>query len=150
MKAVKTMKASRNAIALIKRFEGVRLKAYKPIPSEDKYTIGYGHYGVLASLTIDEEKAEKYLKKDVAKAEKSVNKYATRYHYDFNQNQFDALVSFTYNVGSIKRLTANGTRSVTEIGESILLYVKGSGKVLKGLIIRRRAEHALYTTPLVD
>jgi GH24 family phage-related lysozyme (muramidase) len=142
------MKATNNAINLIKRFEGVRLKAYKPVPTEEKYTIGYGHYGALASFEITPEKAEKYLRKDVEKAEKEVNKYMVRYNYKFNQNQFDALVSFVYDVGSLKQLTAKGTRTRTEIGECMTLYIKGSGKVLKGLVIRRRIEHALYVKPV--
>lgn len=142
------MKASKNAIELIKKFEGVRYKSYKVSPKEDMYTIGYGHYGVLKSMTITPEKAEEYLIKDMSKAENQVNKYQCI--YSFNQNQFDALVCFAYNVGTIKQLTANGSRTKEQVGQAILLYTKCGGKELKGLVTRRIAENRLYRTPLVD
>ena len=78
------MKISKNGINLIKRFEGVRLKSYKADPSEKLWTIGYGHYGVADGLTITQAKAEEYLVKDLAKYEKKVNKYLSK--YNFNQN----------------------------------------------------------------
>ena len=114
------MKISKNGINLIKRFEGVRLKAYKADPSEKKWTIGYGHYGVEAGLTITQAEAEEYLVKDLAKYEKKVNKYLSK--YNFNQNQFDALVSFAFNIGSIDQLTANGTRNFAMISMKMLEY----------------------------
>ena len=73
-------------------------------------------------------------------------KYDSKYHW--NQNQFDALVSFCYNVGSIDQLTAKGTRSVDAIAQKMLLYVKDDGKVLKGLQRRRQVEHDLFVTPV--
>jgi GH24 family phage-related lysozyme (muramidase) len=142
------MKASKNAVELIKKFEGVRYKSYKASPNEDMYTIGYGHYGVLKAMTITPEKAEQYLIKDMAKAEKEVDKYMAKYH--FNQNEYDALVSFVYNVGSLKGLTANGTRTIQQVGQAMLLYTKCKGKLMKGLVDRRIAENRLYRTPLVN
>jgi GH24 family phage-related lysozyme (muramidase) len=71
-----------------------------------------------------------------------VNKYDNIYHW--NQNQFDALLSFCYNIGSIDQLTAHGKRSISEISQSILLYNKGGGKVLKGLVRRREFEKNLF------
>ena len=141
------MKTSKKGLELIKKFEGCRLTSYQ-LPSEEKYTVGYGHYGVEKGITITQVQAEKYLVKDLATAENQVNKYQSIYH--FNQNQFDALVSFAYNIGSIKQLTKEGTRTEAEIGYSILLYNKSGGKVLKGLVKRREAEHKLYNTLLVN
>ena len=141
------MKISKNGINLIKRFEGVRLKAYKADPSEKKWTIGYGHYGVEAGLTITQAEAEEYLVKDLAKYEKKVNKYLSK--YNFNQNQFDALVSFAFNIGSIDQLTANGTRNFAMISMKMLEYNKCGGKVLAGLTRRREAERRLFMTPII-
>ncbi len=125
-------------------FEGLRLKAYKPISTEKYYTIGYGHYGsdVKKDMVIDKNKAIELLKKDCKKFENNVNKYQPR--YNFNQNQYDALVSFAYNIGSIDGLTKNGTRSIEQIEKTIPLYNKAGGKVLKGLTTRRNKELALF------
>lgn len=136
------MKISQNGINLIKTFEGVRLKAYKCVPTEKYCTIGYGHYGVEAGLVITMEEAEQILISDLAKFEAKVNKYHET--YQFNQNQFDALVSFAYNVGNIDTLTAKGTRSFEEISDKMLEYNKSGGKVLAGLTRRRKTEQALF------
>lgn len=141
------MKISKNGINLIKRFEGVRLKAYKADPSEKKWTIGYGHYGVEAGLTITQAEADEFLAKDLAKYEKKVNKYLSK--YNFNQNQFDALVSFAFNIGSIDQLTANGTRNFAMISMKMLEYNKCGGKELAGLTRRRKAERELFMTPII-
>ena len=137
------MKTSQAGIDLICRFEGLRLTAYKPVKTEKYWTIGYGHYGadVKQGQTITKEKAVEYLKADLAKFEAKVNKYSK---YNFSQNEFDALVSFAYNVGNIDQLTANGTRSKTEIATKIPAYNKAGGKVLAGLTARRNAEKALF------
>ena len=58
--------------------------------------------------------------------------------YNWNQNEFDALVSFAYNIGSIDGLTASGSRSKEEIADKIQAYNKAGGKVLSGLIRRRQ------------
>lgn len=142
------MKISKNGINLIKQFEGLRVKAYKCIPTEEKYTIGYGHYGVEANTTITKEEAEAILLQDLEKFEKRVMKYDPVYH--FNQNQFDALVSFAYNVGSIDKLTAGGLRSIPAISTKMLEYNKSDGKVLAGLTKRRKAEQELFNTPVKE
>ena len=64
-----------------------------------------------------------------------VDKYSA---YNWNQNEFDALVSFAYNIGSIDGLTASGSRSKEEIADKIQAYNKAGGKVLSGLIRRRQ------------
>ena len=70
--------------------------------------------------------------------------------YHFNQNQFDALVSFTYNcgVGNLKNLTQSGKRALAQISVKLLLYNKAGGVVLRGLQRRRTAEKELFDTPI--
>lgn len=140
------LKISENGLELIKSFEGLRLNAYKCVSTEKYYTIGYGHYGadVTKDMVITEKEAENYLRTDVAKFEKLVEKYDYIYH--FNQNQFDALVSFAYNVGNIDQLTNYGKRSLDTIREKILLYNKSGNKVLQGLLNRRKKELELFNT----
>ena len=86
------------------------------------------------------------LKEDLAKAEKHVNSYDKKYHW--TQNEYDALVSFAYNVGNIHQLTAFGTRSKTTIANKILQYTKSNGTVLQGLVRRRNKEQKLFLTPV--
>ena len=92
-------------------------------------------------MTITKEYAIKLLKKDLAKFEEKVNKYSG---YNWTQNEFDALVSFAYNVGNIDTLTRRGTRSKKEISDSFERYVKSGGKVLNGLVKRRKDEKELF------
>ena len=141
------MKISEKGLELIKTFEGLRLSAYKVLSTEKYYTIGYGHYGsdVSKDMSITESQAEELLKKDVEKFEDKVNKYS---NYNFNQNQFDALVSFAYNIGNIDQLTAKGTRTIEQISSHISLYVKAGGKTLAGLVKRREKEKELFDTPI--
>lgn len=83
------------------------------------------------------------LKKSVAKKyDVKVNKYQAK--YKFTQNQFDALVSFAYNVGSIDSLVQHGERTIDQISRKILAYNKAGGKELPGLTRRRKAEKALF------
>lgn len=138
------MKISKSGIDFIISFEGFCAKAYKCVNTEKYYTIGYGHYGsdVKKDDVITKDEARILLGKDLASFEKKVNKYNDI--YDFNQNEFDALVSFSYNVGNIDKLTAKGTRSREKIAECMLLYNKSCGKVLNGLVKRREAESKLF------
>ena len=140
------MKISKAGIDFIIGFEGFSAKACKCVSTEKYYTIGYGHYGsdVKKDDTITKEEARKLLESDLLSFEKKVSKYDSK--YDFNQNEFDALVSFAYNVGNIDQLTANGTRSRDKISECMLLYNKSGGKVLNGLTKRRKAERELFLT----
>ena len=136
------MKISENGLNLIKSFESCKLKAYKCVSTEKYYTIGWGHYGanVKADMVITQEQADSMLISDVAKYEKYVNATGL----ELNQNQFDALVSFTYNCGNgnLKKLITN--RTLPEISEALLLYNKSGGKVLAGLTRRRKAEKMLF------
>lgn len=140
------MKISKAGIDFIIGFEGFSAKACKCVSTEKYYTIGYGHYGfdVKKDDTISKEEARKLLESDLLSFEKKVSKYDSK--YDFNQNEFDALVSFAYNVGNIDQLTAKGTRTRDKIAECMLLYNKSGGRVLKGLTKRREAERKLFLT----
>ena len=141
------MKISSKGVSLIKQFEGCRLIAYK-CPA-GVWTIGYGHTaGVKEGDTITQETADSYLRNDLEKYEKAVMKYDAIYH--FNQNQFDALVSFTYNcgVGNLKNLTQSGKRTLAQISTKLPLYNKAGGVVLRGLQRRRAAEKELFDTPI--
>ena len=139
------MKTSKRGLALIKSFEGLILFAYKPLKSERFYTIGYGHYSadVKASDTITLEQAERLLEKDISKFEKNVNKWQKQ--YKFNQNEFDALVSFAFNVGTVDRLLQYGKRSKKEIANSFKLYCYAGGKKNQGLLERRKKEATLFS-----
>lgn len=137
------MVTSNNGINLIKKFEGCRLTAYQD--SVGVWTIGYGHTkGVKKGQTITEAQATTFLKSDLSTAEKYVMRHNAT--YNFNQNQFDALVSFTFNCGggNLSKLTNNDKRTIAEISEKILSYNKGGGKVLNGLTRRRKAEKELF------
>ena len=137
------MKTSQRGINLIKQFEGVRLTAYK-CPA-GVYTIGYGHTrGVARGMKITEEEASVYLTADLLNSEKAVERYDSVYHW--NQNEFDALVSFTFNCGAanLRSLLRNGRRNRSQIAATLPLYRKAGGKVLKGLERRRAAEKALF------
>lgn len=139
------MRISENGLNLIKKFEGCRLEAYRD--PAGVLTIGYGHtHGVQEGMRITQETADEYLRDDCAAAEKNVNGFEAKYHW--NQNQFDALVSFAFNLGSINQLTANGTRSIAEISAKIPEYCHAGGKKLNGLVRRRAAEKELFDTPV--
>lgn len=140
------MTTSEKGLALIKQFEGCRLTAYK-CPA-GVWTIGWGHTGgVKQGRTITQAEADKLLREDLKQFEAKVAKYSS---YNWNQNEFDALVSFAYNVGSIDGLTAKGTRKRSTIADKMLAYNKGGSKVLAGLTRRRKAERELFLTPCGD
>lgn len=139
------MKTSENGLNLIKEFEGLRLTAYRC--AAGVWTIGYGHTSrVKEGDKITHEQAEEFLLSDIKSAEKSVNAYGRR----FNQNQFDALVSFTFNCGARNLAKLISDRSNDQIGEAILLYNKAGGQILNGLVRRRKAERDLYCGSLEE
>lgn len=142
------MTTSTYAINMIKSFEGYHLTAYK-CPA-GIWTIGYGHTkNATPGLTITDIQATAWLKEDLEKYEKNVMKYNNI--YTWTQNEFDAMVSFAFNIGSIDKLTANGKRDKKTIAEKILLYNKANGKVLSGLTRRRQWEHDLFLkSTLID
>lgn len=141
------MRTNQKGIQLIKDSEGCVLHAYKCIPTEPYYTIGYGHYGsdVSPDSVITQEQAEEMLKKDIVKYERMVEAYQSQ--YNFNENEFSALVSFCYNIGSIDQLTQYGTRTKAQIADAFQYYVHAGGEILEGLVTRRCAEKQLFITP---
>ena len=141
-------KISQNGLNLIKQFEGCRLVAYQC--SAGVWTIGYGHTaGVKKGMTITQAQAEEFLKQDCEKFEKYVNNTAyVPITESLNQNQFDALVSFTYNCGQGNLKTLCKGRTAAQIAKAIPLYNRAAGKVLSGLKRRRAAEVKLFNTPV--
>jgi lysozyme len=142
------MKTSPKGIALIKSAEGLRLKAY-PDPGTGglPWTIGYGSTsGVTRNMVITETKAEQMLAADLVRFEHIVERLV---RVPVDQGQFDALVSFTYNVGEgnftkstlLRRLNAGDTAGAAE---QFSRWVNAGGKVLPGLVKRRAAEQALF------
>ena len=141
-------KISQAGLALIKQFEGCRLTAYQC--SAGVWTIGYGHTaGVRKGMKITQAQADAFFKQDVAKFEKYVNNPAYVPLADkLNQNQFDALVSFAFNLGAGNlRKLCNG-RTAAQIALAMPSYNKAAGKVLAGLTRRRKAEQALFNRPV--
>ena len=131
-------------LALIKQFEGCRLIAYQC--SAGVWTIGYGHTaGVYKGMKISQAQADAFLKQDIAKFEKYINNPSYVPFTDkLNQNQFDALVSFAFNLGqgNVKKLCTG--RVMNQIPSAMQQYCKAAGKTLPGLQRRRKAEAALY------
>lgn len=144
------MKISKRGLDLIKSFEGLSLRAVR-LPGEDFYTIGYGHYGADVSptqrMTVPE--AEALLRKDVAQHEGWVNAAIARSQMGrANQNQFDALVSFSYNCGPGWLQTLTVARTAAEIAGHWMQYTASSSEAYRqGLTNRRRKELALFLEP---
>lgn len=139
------MKTSDKGLELIKAHEGLMLRAYK-CPA-GVWTIGYGSTtGVKEGDVITNKQAEDLLRKDLATAEAEVN----RHKLPLNQRQFDALVSFVFNVGKgnfrrstlLKRIKENVFHP--DIPFQFSRWDKGGGKVLPGLVRRRKDEAKLY------
>lgn len=149
------MKIGNDGLELIKDFELCKLKAYKPVATEKYYTIGWGHYGpdVEKDMVITQERADQLLVQDINKFEGYVNNFSQKNKVNLNQNQFDALVSFTYNVGTswmtsstIRTYLLNGIEKYTDaqITNAFVMWNKAGGKVLAGLTRRRKAEAELF------
>ena len=135
-------------LALIKQYEGCRLTAYKC--SAGVWTIGYGHTaGVHSGMTITQAQADAYLQQDTAKFEGYVNNPAyVPITANLNQNQFDALVSFAFNLGAGNLRKLCKGRTAAQIAQAMTQYCKANGKVLAGLRRRRAAEQALFNKPV--
>lgn len=134
-------------LALIKQFEGCRLKAYKPFSYEKYWTIGWGHYGadVVQGQTMTQAQADATLVSDLKKYERYVlDKAYCPITAQLTQNQFDALVSFTYNCGAGCLKTLCKGRTAAQIAAKLPLYNKSGGKAIAGLTRRRMAEQELF------
>ena len=139
------MNISEAGIQLIKKFEGCSLKAYK-CPA-GIWTIGYGHtLNVNEGQTITKKQAEDLLKQDLRSFELTVNNLV---NVPLNQNQFDALVSFCYNLGTgnLKKSTLLkllNKQDYLGAAEQFDRWVYAGGKKLSGLVKRRAAEKELF------
>ena len=135
-------------LALIKQYEGCRLAAYRC--AAGVWTIGYGHTaGVHSGMTITQAQADAYLQQDIAKFEGYVNNPAyVPITEQLNQNQFDALVSFAFNLGAGNLRKLCKGRIAAQIAQAMTQYCKANGKVLAGLRRRRAAEQALFNKPV--
>ena len=139
------LKTSQEGISLIKSFEGCELSAYRC--SANVPTIGYGHTaGVSDGDTCTLEEAEEMLTEDLVEFENYVKKYVET---DLEQNQFDSLVAWVYNLGPknlsestlLKELNAG---KLEEVPRQMKRWNRAGGQVLDGLIRRREAESRLF------
>ncbi|WP_431612921.1 lysozyme [Enterobacter chengduensis] len=144
------MQTSEKGIALIKEFEGCRLTAYQD--SVGVWTIGYGWTQpvdgkpIRAGMTIKQETAERLLKTGLVSYESDVSRLVK---VGLTQGQFDALVSFTYNLGARSLSTSTLLRKLNAgdyagAANEFQRWNKAGGKVLNGLSRRREAERALF------
>ena len=144
------MQTSDKGIALIKQFEGCKLTAYRD--SVGVWTIGYGWTQpvdgkpIRAGMTIKQETAERLLKTGLVSYESDVSRLVK---VGLTQGQFDALVSFTYNLGARSLSTSTLLRKLNAgdyagAADEFLRWNKAGGKVLNGLTSRREAERALF------
>ena len=142
------MKIGKAGIALIQSFEQCRLVAYvDPGTGGEPITIAWGHTGgVKLGDTCTQDEADSLLVIDLAEAEEPVNKLVTA---PLTQNQFDALVSFTYNCGEpnlkISRLLqCLNAKLYLEAAAQFPRWNKSNGRIMGGLIRRREAERKLF------
>jgi lysozyme len=147
------VKTSDQGIALLKKHEGLRLKAYPdPASGGEPWTIGYGTTSsagvgkITKGMTITHAQAEDMLRRSLVIYERGVVKALNRAP---TQNQFDAIVSFAYNVGvpamsksSVIRHFNGG--DIQKAADSFLLWNKAAGKIMPGLTRRRSEERALF------
>ena len=144
------MQTSDKGIALLKEFEGCKLTAYQD--SVGVWTIGYGWTQpvdgkpIRAGMTIKQETAERLLKTGLVSYESDVSRLVK---VGMTQGQFDALVSFTYNLGPRSLSTSTLLRKLNAgdyagAADEFLRWNKAGGKVLNGLTRRREAERALF------
>lgn len=140
------MKISENGLSIIKQFEGLRLETY--LDAVNVPTIGYGHTGSEVKLgqTIDGKEAARLLRQDCKECEDVINSVVKT---PLTQNQFDALCSFIYNLGSgafksstlLKRLNE---RKYEMAADEFLRWTFAGSKRLEGLVLRRRKERELF------
>jgi len=138
--------------ALLKKFEGCKLTAYR-CPA-GICTIGYGHTASAGAppprdgMTITQKQADDILSRDLVKFETAVHNMV---HQPLNQHQFDVLVDFAYNAGignlqSSTLLKKVNAAKFDEVPAELMKWTKGGGKVLPGLVRRRQAESAWWVS----
>ena len=139
------MNISNEGISLIKKFEGCELEAYQD--AIGVWTIGYGHTkDVRQGMSITKEQADNMLINELDEYCDHVEKAVI---VDLTQNQFDALVSWTYNLGPTNlnastMLKVLNNKDFDEVPAQIKRWNKAGGKVLEGLVRRREAEALLF------
>jgi len=139
------MKISKEGIALIKKFEGIELQAYQD--SVGVWTIGYGHTkGVKEGDNISLKKAEEMLEEELVEYEGYINNMV---ELGLEQNQFDALVAWVYNLGPTNLRQSTLLKVLNqglfnEVPYEIKRWNKAGGEVLNGLVRRREAEALLF------
>lgn len=139
------MEISSEGIALIKKFEGCELKAYRC--AANVLTIGYGHTkDVTKDMEITQEEAENMLGHELIDYCNYVDMYV---EVPLQQHQFDSLVSWTYNLGptnlkSSTLLKVLNNKDYEGVPAQIKRWNKANGKVKKGLIRRREAEALMF------
>jgi GH24 family phage-related lysozyme (muramidase) len=151
--------ASGAGLELLKRFEDCHLTAYKVLSTEKYYTIGWGHYGadVYKGMTITQEQADEMLINDVKVYEGYLNTFLSKNNISVNQAQYDALLSFTYNLGNIwesskyptfqlKTFLINGVQNYTDeqIRDAFTGWNRSGGQELAGLTRRRNEEADMF------
>lgn len=143
---------TQDGIDLIKRFEGFSSTVY--ICPAGYPTIGYGHLvrSGESYTEISETEAEELLRKDVESAERAVLRLV---NVPLTDGQFDALVSFTFNLGSgaLQRSTLRrkvNRQAHSEVPEQLMRWVWARGKRLKGLVKRRESESTLYSKIVIS
>jgi len=146
------MKTGQAGISLIKRFEGCRLQAYPdPATGGEPITIGVGHTGgIKLGDTITEDEADELLHGDLMHAEDDIARLVKA---PLNQNEYDSLVSLTFNIGGtnlgmstlLKHLNA---WRYDDAANQFLVWNRAGGKVINGLVRRREAERALFLAPV--
>jgi lysozyme len=139
------MTINQDGLELIKSFEGLYLDAY--LDPVDIWTIGYGHTeGVYEGMTITEAQAEDLLREDLAEFEAAVSEAV---QVDLNENQFSALVSFTFNLGPENIFDSTLLKLLNQgdfqgAADQFLIWNKAGSQELEGLTRRRKAERALF------
>lgn len=140
------MNYSKTGIQLTERFEGCSLSAYQD--QVGKWTIGYGHtWGVQPSMVCTQQQAEEWLQEDLQWAVRVVN---AAVKVSLSQGEFDALVDFTFNLGSgsfehSQLLTLINQGNLAAAAEEFSKWDHAGGKVVAGLLRRRLAEKREFT-----
>lgn len=135
---------------MVKKFEGCSLTAYADAGG---WSIGYGHHNdkIYSGQTITQQEAEDFLTSDLCLVAIEVSRLVNRPSMELNQNQFDALCDFCYNLGSGTLRTSRLLYLVNQgldhaAAQDILQFVHSEGKILQELVLRREAESELYLT----
>lgn len=142
------MTPSSHCYSLIQKFEGLRTTAY--LCPAGVWTIGYGHtQGVKEGDVITADMAAQYLKEDLEEAVGQVNALMTSSGVELTQGQFDALVSFVFNlgIGNLRGSTLWRKICVGDFkaaAEQFQYWIKAAGRITPGLVKRRAAERALF------